>query len=484
MTLRSRLAVTMAILAAAVTTLVAGAGYRVTSQRLDGEVRSSLASFVSRLADPDGRVASGSCGVARPGFRPPPKGDLKSGPPDRGEDPNIQGLLVQCLDRTGAVIRSASSKVPIDAIDIAIARTGVPRSRVRLSGDSDDRLRIVSLAVPSIGMVQVARSLAENDRVLHSLLVRYGLLAGFVTALAALAGWGLARRITQPIMGLTAAAESVAATGRLEFETDGFSEATGRAGRSSRDETGRLTAAFATMIEALRSSREQQARLVQDAGHELRTPLTSMRTNVATLRRHPELTQDRRAVIIDDLHVELRELTTMTNELVDLAGHSGAVEASVACDLSELARRSVERCRRRTSRAISVTSSPAPVVVPQGLVLRAIDNLLANAAKFTPDDSPIEVTVSTVDSHASLVVRDHGAGVAAADMARIFDRFYRADGARSLPGSGLGLAIVHDIAISQRGTVSATNSENGGAMFTLTLPLAPVSVVPSPVGGL
>ena len=125
---------------------------------------------------------------------------------------------------------------------------------------------------------------------------------------------------------------------------------------------------------------------------------------------------------------------------------------------------------------------PAPVVVPQGLVLRAIDNLLANAAKFTPDDSPIEVTVSTVDSHASLVVRDHGAGVAAADMARIFDRFYRADVARSLPGSGLGLAIVHDIAMSQRGSVSATNSEDGGAMFTLTLPLAPVSVASPPVG--
>ena len=108
-------------------------------------------------------------------------------------------------------------------------------------------------------------------------------------------------------------------------------------------------------------------------------------------------------------------------------------------------------------------------------MLRAIDNLLVNAAKFTPAGTPIELAVASEKDAVVLVVRDHGPGIAEEDLPRIFDRFYRADSARSHPGSGLGLSIVQDIVTAQGGTVSAMNHPLGGAEFIIRLPRAAAS---------
>ena len=99
-------------------------------------------------------------------------------------------------------------------------------------------------------------------------------------------------------------------------------------------------------------------------------------------------------------------------------------------------------------------------------LLRVLDNLLDNAAKFDPSTAPIEVAVRP----GTVTVRDHGAGVEPADLARVFDRFYRAPSARSQPGSGLGLAIVSDVVRRHGGTVTATNHPDGGTLITISLP--------------
>ena len=95
-----------------------------------------------------------------------------------------------------------------------------------------------------------------------------------------------------------------------------------------------------------------------------------------------------------------------------------------------------------------------------------MSNLLDNAEKWSPPNEPIEVTLRAGE----LVVRDHGPGFAGEDLARVFDRFYRADSARGLPGSGLGLAIVRQVAESHGGMVAARNAEGGGARLSLTVP--------------
>jgi two-component system sensor histidine kinase MprB len=97
---------------------------------------------------------------------------------------------------------------------------------------------------------------------------------------------------------------------------------------------------------------------------------------------------------------------------------------------------------------------------------RAVWNLLENAGKWNTNGKPVEVRLS----RGELTVRDHGPGIAAEDRDHVFDRFYRAASARSLPGSGLGLAIVRDVAEAHGGTVTAEEAPGGGALLRLKLP--------------
>jgi two-component system sensor histidine kinase MprB len=99
---------------------------------------------------------------------------------------------------------------------------------------------------------------------------------------------------------------------------------------------------------------------------------------------------------------------------------------------------------------------------------RAVGNLLDNAVKWSPPDGTVEVAVRDGE----VTVRDHGPGIAQADLPHVFDRFYRAPSARGLPGSGLGLAIVKHVADAHAGTVSAEAAPGGGTVLRLALPAA------------
>jgi two-component system sensor histidine kinase MprB len=286
------------------------------------------------------------------------------------------------------------------------------------------------------------------------------ILVGLVIiALAALAGLLIARRTTQSVTRLSEAADEIAATGRLDIAVP----------PGGRDEVGRLSRAFSSMLGALTRSRDQQQRLVQDAGHELRTPLTSLRANIDTLRRHPDLEAAPRGRVLADLDSELRELSSLMEELVALSvdRHDDEPERTFALD--QLVERAADRTRRRSGRTILVDARPASMTGRPQQLLRAIGNLLDNAVKFTPQDTPIEVTVRP----GFVQVRDHGPGIGEQDLPRVFDRFHRAVEARSLPGSGLGLAIVRQAVEDAGGKVEAANHPEGGAVFTLELPPAP-----------
>jgi len=260
-------------------------------------------------------------------------------------------------------------------------------------------------------------------------------------------------RATKPLVQLTDAAEEVASTGRLDVEVP----------EAGKDEPGRLARAFATMLAALGQSRDQQQQLVQDAGHELRTPLTSLRTNVETLQRYPDLPVETRDVILSDLQSETRELGALVDELVQLATDTWDDEPEESVSLDLIAERVAERTRRRTGRVVELDVQSAVMIGRPRELTRAIGNLVDNAAKFSHDPTPVEVMVRP----GIVVVRDHGPGINAEDQPHLFDRFYRAADARSKPGSGLGLAIVDQIVRAHGGTVTAANAPDGGAVFTI-----------------
>jgi two-component system sensor histidine kinase MprB len=286
------------------------------------------------------------------------------------------------------------------------------------------------------------------------------LVGGIGIALAAALAALVATAALRPVRRLTAAAENVAATGDLSE----------RVAAGGSDELGRLATRFNAMLAALESSVGAQRRLIADASHELRTPLTAVRTNMELLREG-KLPDDEAKRALDEALVEVDSLTSLLSDLVELARGEERKLRIEEIQLDDLVASAVERAKSRAPHATFVTSlSHTHVQADPVLLDRAVSNLLDNAVKYSPAGAPIEVTVR----EGEVVVADHGPGVAEEDLPRIFDRFYRAASARSLPGAGLGLAIVREAAEAHGGRASAESSA-AGARFRLTLPVRPAA---------
>ncbi|MCU0261593.1 MAG: ATP-binding protein [Ilumatobacteraceae bacterium] len=437
MSLRWRIAIALGLLAGLATITVGVASYRITRDRVYAEIDRSLSDALAVL-----RVDRG--GVARL--------------PDRGA---WQVFEAQVLGPDGTV-RLTTMSVPIEPTDPAVATVGTRQVVYSTTSVDGTEYRVRTSGLPN-GALQVARPLEETDRLLQGLRNRLVLLVVLITAAAAMIGFVIAGGVTASLRRLTRTAETVGATGRLDVEVP----------TAGSDEVGRLGTAFAGMLAALRRSREEQRRLVQDAGHELRTPITALRTNIDVLRRYPDLPGDQRSQVLDDLHAETEELVELVNEIVAAASGAADDEPVSTVALASIAEEVAERHERRTGRSVRVGVVGEPVLVAaQPLaVQRAVSNLIDNAHKFDPTGGPIEVEVAGP----SLVVRDRGPGIPEAELAQVFDRFHRADEARTLPGSGLGLSIVRAVVERNGGTVRAANRDGGGAEvgFTLRAALVP-----------
>ena len=426
MSLRWKIALALATITLIATASIGVASYRASRAALYESVDDSIVQVVSEL----GRGRRG-------------------GLPRRGP---LSGFEAQVLSESGAVLETTfASPAPVstDAAELA-GRAG---TSVLETVDVDGRSYRVQTIGTEGGAVQVARPLDEAERVLLQLRNRTILITAAVAAVAALVGLWLAGRVTASLRRLTAAAEHVGTTGRLDTSVGG--DGVG----ASPDEVGRLTLAFDRMLVALARSQEQQRRLVQDAGHELRTPLTSLRTNIDTLRRHPELGGGDRADIVADLQAEAEELTHLVDEIVTVASGDVVDEPRASVDLVELATDVAVRAERRSGRRVSVSGDVAIVVAQRAAVQRAISCLVDNAIKFDHGDGEIEVTVSGT----TVTVADRGPGIPDDELPLVFDRFHRAESARSAPGSGLGLAIVRAVAQRHGGDAFAANRDGGGA---------------------
>jgi signal transduction histidine kinase len=116
-------------------------------------------------------------------------------------------------------------------------------------------------------------------------------------------------------------------------------------------------------------------------------------------------------------------------------------------------------------------ADPVTVLGDASALHRAARNLIENAVNYTPEDGTIELTTRNVDDQFEITVLDSGPGLPQQDLLRVFERFYRVDKSRARPGTGLGLAIVKHLVQVMGGTVTAGNRDEGGAQFTVRLPL-------------
>ena len=225
---------------------------------------------------------------------------------------------------------------------------------------------------------------------------------------------------------------------------------------------------------------------VSNVSHELRTPLAALRALVDTLRDgaldDPPMAQH----FLDRMEGEVDSLTQMVQELLELSRiESGQVPFEFeSIPAAQLLQRGADRLRPQAERADIALTLTVPDDLPDVMadaqrVQQVIMNLIHNAIKFTPPGGSIDVSAETADNLVVLVVRDTGAGIPAADLSRIFERFYKTDRSRSGGGTGLGLAIARHAIQAHGGDIWAESVEGEGSTFYFTLPVAGADFVKS-----
>ncbi|MFE5122783.1 sensor histidine kinase [Streptomyces sp. NPDC056669] len=369
--------------------------------------------------------------------------------------------------RTGTPGHPAGKDLPIPVTDatrrVAAGTRGAYYSEVSVRGH---RMRTLTTPLRGPRALQLAvrsDTVEQGERQAARLLAAIG-AAGAL--LAAGLGYLASRRALAPVTRLTATAERIAATRdpahRIELPPE-----EGRRG----DEISRLAGSFNTMLGELAESVAAQRRLVADASHELRTPLTALRTNAELLARADRLSPAQRDRAASALGGQLREVTGLVNDLIELARDEEPLPLVEPVRLDLLAARCVEEARSHWAHTAFTTELAEVTVdgVPARLA-RLLTNLLDNAAKFSPPGAEVEVRLASGEPAIDLTVRDHGPGIAAEDLPYVFDRFYRSRQARALPGSGLGLAMARQIARAHGSALSAEAADGGGALFRLRIP--------------
>jgi signal transduction histidine kinase len=396
-------------------------------------------------------------------------GEVHAEGPELGPYVLPDDAAARVFDRAGRVM--AETKTP------NTRKLGEPKFGIV----EKDGLRIETVLLTEQGVrtgyVQYGRSTAHCDATIERiwLLIAAGILGG--TALASLAGVAIAARAMRPIAALTASAKEVT-------ETRDTSHHMPRP--PVEDEVGELADTLEQMLRSLDAARaereqamQQQREFVADASHELRTPLTSVLANLELLQASlggPGQAEDRE--VVDSALRSSRRMSRLVSDLLLLArADAGRLATHKRCDLAEIAGAAALEAAPLMGGRQFVIDNERPLQVEGSAdeLHRMILNLLDNASRHTPEGATIELRLSRQGDDAVVEVADDGPGIPQAMRTQIFDRFVRGEGPADTArgtGTGLGLAIVSAVAASHGGTVEATDSPSGGALFRARIPVA------------
>lgn len=276
----------------------------------------------------------------------------------------------------------------------------------------------------------------------------------------------LARHFSRPILGLRKAFSDVA--------TGNFATRLGSKPSRWADELSDLGSDFDRTAAQLKMLIDNQRRLLHDVSHEVRSPLARMQLAIDLARQQPERAQES----MQRLERESGRINQLVEELLTLsrleAGACGSLDESV--DLPELLRELVEDARFEAEGKhckVSLGSEEHALVKGRGeLLQRAIENVVRNAIRYSPEHSPIIIDLHCSGERVCIRVEDSGPGVAESALEAIFDPFVRLQDSRSNDGYGLGLAITRQTLEAHGGSVRACNREHGGLRVEMYLPLS------------
>jgi two-component system, OmpR family, sensor kinase len=317
----------------------------------------------------------------------------------------------------------------------------------------------------------VLQSLHRQNEFLETLAGSFGIVIPFTLALASVGGYLLARRSLLPVVGMSGQASRIGAENlheRLHVE-------------NPQDELGQLAASFNELLDRVSQSFERQRRFVADASHELRTPIAILCGEAEVTLSKPERTQAEYRESLDILREEAKRLKHIVEDLFTLARADAGQYRLTLSDfyLDELASECCRNVRTLASaKQIAIgygTEGELPIRADETLIRRMLLNLLDNAIKYTPRGGKVRIRCEERGGQYLLSVEDSGAGIPEDLQPRIFERFFRADKARSHAesdsgGAGLGLAITAWIAEVHGGKIILPHSGPQGSVFTVFLP--------------
>lgn len=290
-------------------------------------------------------------------------------------------------------------------------------------------------------------------------------------ALAFVAGWLVAAHALRPVAVLTDTVGSIARSREFSRRVSVASAA------PTRDELWRLAATFNEMLASLEQAYAAQRRFVSDASHELRAPLTAIQANLELLSDRKHMSAEERERATAEAAREAGRMARLVADLLALArADAGTALRRERVELDRVLMDVVGEARHlATGQRLEIgTLEPAAIEGDPDRVKQLLLILVDNAVKYTPPGGRVRLSLSRDESAATFVVQDTGMGIPPDELLRVFERFYRADPARSrVPGgTGLGLPIARWIAQQHGGTVELESAPGRGTTATVRLPLA------------
>jgi heavy metal sensor kinase len=478
------------------------AGFGVTSfallrneqmRRVDEEFQRRLGPLSNFMHPPPGGRGPGGPRLGRGGRRGEQRGGgdrgdfggdfPNDGPPpedQRFPPPGEQGVPFRLPSQQASMFGSESNSFYYivwgpDGKIVAhseAAPSGVPIPMDANPGRNPPELRMRGIyreifhPAPGGEMVLVGRSIADELASLRLLAWELAGAGGVVLLLGLTGGWWVASRAIRPIEDISATAVKIAAGDLAQRISAGDTDS----------ELGKLASVLNSTFARLEAAFAQQKQFTSDAAHELRTPLTVMLTQTqTTLNRDRNATEYRATV--EACQRTAQRMRKLMESLLELARLDAGQETMkrTPFDLS----RTVSDCvamvtplaeERRLK--IHCALPPLPCIGDSERLAQVITNLLSNAIEYNQESGEVRISGEPQDGTVAVRVNNTGPGIAAADLPRIFERFYRADPSRTGAGAhtGLGLAISKAIVEAHGGTIEATSEPSAGTTFTVRLP--------------
>jgi two-component system OmpR family sensor kinase len=340
--------------------------------------------------------------------------------------------------------------------------------------DASYEFRVLVTRLPSGSSLTVAIPLEEINDTLQRLLIIEAVVAASLLAATAGGAWWLVRRELRPLERMTEAAAKIAGGDLAQrVEVDDARTEVGTLGQALNQMLEHIEKAF----EVQRESEDRLRRFLADASHELRTPLTSIRGYAELFRRGADQRPEDLKLAMRRIEDEAARMGVLVEDLLLLASVDRTRPLDMdPVDLSALVTDAAADARALDPQRPIEVRIPGPVTVrgDEDRLRQAVTNLVGNALSHTPPDAPIELAARTDDAVAIIDVSDGGPGLDDDALQHAFERFWRADPnrSRSSGGVGLGLAIVDAIARAHGGSVTVENRPEGGARFSIRLPVS------------